>query len=208
MPSATRAVRGTCLLRRSSAYRMGTSTRSRAACSRRPGRPAAAAVSIRDSVWQRTPSDARASLFSALTTNQKGLVAETAVIHECAKLGVVVLQPMGDQRFDLVLDLGEHVLRIQCKWAVRVGNVVSIRTRTCRRGRDGFIHRKYGPGEIDAIAAYCPETETCYLLPREMSVNRGEVCLRLEAPRNNQAVGINWARDFEFGATIRTLLGP
>ena len=143
-----------------------------------------------------------------LTTNQKGTVAEAAVVLECAKLGVSVLRPIDDQRYDLVLDVGRALLRVQCKWAVRLGTVVSIRTRTCRRGRDGLIHRKYEPGEIDAIAAYCGETETCYLLPKDMSVNRGEVRLRLEAPRNNQAVGINWARDFEFGATIRTLLGP
>jgi hypothetical protein len=35
-----------------------------------------------------------------LTTNQKGLIAETAVIHECAKLGVPVLRPLDDQRYD------------------------------------------------------------------------------------------------------------
>jgi hypothetical protein len=143
-----------------------------------------------------------------LTTNQKGTVAEAAVVFECAKLGISVLRPIDDQRYDLILDIGQTVLRVQCKWAVRLGNVVSIRTRTCRRSRDGLIHRKYEPGEIDVIAAYCGETETCCLLPSEMSINRGEVRLRLEPPRNNQAVGINWARDFEFGATIRTLLGP
>jgi hypothetical protein len=41
-----------------------------------------------------------------LTTNQKGLVAETAVIHECAKLGVPVARPLDDQRYDLIFDLG------------------------------------------------------------------------------------------------------
>jgi hypothetical protein len=140
-----------------------------------------------------------------LTTNQKGTIAETAVMLECAKLGIPVLRPLDDQKYDL--DLGSQIVRVQCKWAARNGEVIVVRTRTCRRSRDGLIHRGYKPGEIDAIAAYCPANGCCYYLPAEFSVNRGAVALRLEATRNNQALGVTWARDFEFGATIRRLLG-
>jgi hypothetical protein len=41
-----------------------------------------------------------------LTTNQKGLVAETAVVHTAVKLGVGVARPLDDERYDLILDLG------------------------------------------------------------------------------------------------------
>jgi PD-(D/E)XK nuclease superfamily protein len=58
-------------------------------------------------------------MFAVLTTNQKGFLAETAVIHECARLGIAVSKPLGDQRYDLILDLGSTLLRIQCKWAAR-----------------------------------------------------------------------------------------
>lgn len=142
-----------------------------------------------------------------LTTNQKGLVAETAVVHECAKLGVPVLRPLDDQRYDLVLDLGATVLRVQCKWAPMRGETIPVRCRTCRRGRDGLIHRPYQPGEIDAIAAYCPETTQCYLLPVELSVARSGVQLRLAPTRNNQERGIRWANDFEFAAKLGALQG-
>jgi hypothetical protein len=142
-----------------------------------------------------------------LTTNQKGLVAEAAVIFECAKLGVPVSRPLDDQRYDLVIDLGKHLLRMQCKWAVERGDVVVIRCRTCRRGREGLIHRSYAPGEIDAIAAYCPNTNACYLLPYDLSVERAAVQLRLRPTRNNQAEGIRWAQDYEFAAKMRVLLG-
>ena len=143
-----------------------------------------------------------------MTTNQKGLIAETAVIHECAKLSVPVLVPLDDQRYDLALDLGTRFLRVQCKWAVVKGEVVEIRTRTCRRAREGLVHRRYEPGEIDAIAAYCDATASCYLLPDELSVDRATVCLRLAPTKNNQQERVRWARDFEFGATLRGLLGP
>jgi hypothetical protein len=147
-------------------------------------------------------------MLSVLTTDQKGVLAEQAIVFEALKLGAGVFQPLGDERYDLILDLRPALLRVQCKWAVRSGDVVTIRTRRCRRGRDGLIHRYYALGEIDVIAAYCADLGRCYLLPLEMSVGRAAVRLRLAPSRNNQQERINWARDFEFGATLRQLNGP
>jgi hypothetical protein len=154
------------------------------------------------------PSGGLGTVFTVLTTNQKGLIAEQAVIYECVKLGIGVARPLNDERYDLILDLGPELRRVQCKWSVRCGDVIVIRTRRCRRGREGLIHRSYAPDEIDAIAAFCPETARCYLLPHELSVGRAAVQLRLGPTKNNQAAGIRWARDYEFGATLGPLLGP
>jgi hypothetical protein len=143
-----------------------------------------------------------------LTTNQKGLVAETAIVHECVKRGIGVARPLDDAPYDLILDLGSKLLRVQCKLAVRRGGVVVIWTRRCRRGREGLMHRSYGADEIDAVAAYCPDTNSCYLLPHELSIDRALVQLRLAPTKNNQVVGIRWARDYELGGTLTRLLGP
>ncbi len=143
-----------------------------------------------------------------LTTDQKGAIAEQAVVFEAVKHGLGVFQPVGDERYDLILDLRPRLVRVQCKWAVRSGDVVVIRTRRCRRGRQGLIHRHYGEDEIDAVAGFCAELETCYLLPLELSVNRAAIQLRLEASRNNQRARIHWAKDYEFGATLPKLCGP
>jgi hypothetical protein len=147
-------------------------------------------------------------MLSMLTTDQKGVLAEQAIVFEALKLGAGVFQPVGDERYDLILDLRPDLLRVQCKWASRVGDVVQIRTRRCRRGPEGLIHRAYEFGEIDAIAAYCADLDQCYLLPLAMSVGRAMVPLRLAPSRNNQQLRINWARDFEFGATLRQFQGP
>ena len=147
-------------------------------------------------------------MFTMLTTNQKGAIAETAVIHECAKLGLSVAKPLTDERYDLILDLGERLLRVQCKWAIRSGDVISIPTRTSRRGPNGHIHRSYRANEIDAIAAFCAETGSCYLLPPELSTDRALVNLRLGPAKNNQSAGVRWAHEYEFGATLTRLLGP
>jgi PD-(D/E)XK endonuclease len=137
-----------------------------------------------------------------LTTNQKGLIAETAITYETAKLGLGVARPLDDEKYDLILDLGVRLLRVQCKWAVRHGDVVVIRCRTSRRGREGHIHRGYRPGEIDPIAAHCAELDRCYLLPTAMSVGRAAVQLRLAPTRNNQRARVHWARDFELDARL------
>src|SRR4051812_44368295 len=83
------------------------------------------------------------ALLSMLTTNQKGLIAETAVIAECIRLGIGVCRPMDDERYDLVLDLRPQLLRVQCKWASRYDDVVIARLYSNRRGRDGMITRRY-----------------------------------------------------------------
>jgi hypothetical protein len=137
-----------------------------------------------------------------LTTNQKGLLAETAITWVAVRLGIGVARPLDDERYDLILDLGSDLLRVQCKWAARHGDVVVVRCGTCRRSREGLIHRGYRRGEIDAIAAYCAELDTCYLLPTSMSVNRAAVQLRLAPARNNQRSGIHWASDYDLSARL------
>jgi len=143
-----------------------------------------------------------------LTTNQKGALAEAKIAAAAIEAGIVVARPLEAGRYDLIFDLGERLLRIQCKWAARRGGVLVIRCRGCRRGREGLIHRAYEPGEIDGIAAYCRDLDQTYLLPVELSCRRAVVQLRLSPARNNQFAGINWARDFELAATLGRILGP
>jgi hypothetical protein len=144
-----------------------------------------------------------------LTTDQKGTIAETAVIHAAVKLDVPVLKPVNDgMRYDLAFELAGRFLRIQCKWAPLVGDVIIVRCYSCRRGREGLLRRAYSADEVDAFAAYCPEIDRCFLLQWEMFPTRKQVQLRLHPTRNNQASGINWAEDFDFAATLSRLVGP
>ncbi|MEP6977229.1 MAG: group I intron-associated PD-(D/E)XK endonuclease [Thermoleophilia bacterium] len=72
-----------------------------------------------------------------LTTNQKGAIAEAAIIHEAAKLGIPVLRPTTDERYDIVLDLRGRFVRVQCNWAALQGEVVvSAVVRVGERARD------------------------------------------------------------------------
>jgi hypothetical protein len=147
-------------------------------------------------------------MLSMLTTDQKGAFAESMIGAVAIGEGVGVSRPLTDERYDLIFDVGGRLWRIQCKWAVRLNDVVIIRCRRVRRGPEGLIRRSYLPGEIDAIAAYCAAIDTCYLLPAALSVERAAVQLRLAPTKNNQAIGIKWAQDFELRATLQRHHGP
>ena len=141
-----------------------------------------------------------------MTTGQKGAIAELAIARQAIELGVPVYRPMAEGgRYDLILDLGQMLVRVQCKWAARKGGVVVVRCRRCRRTATGLLERTYSPDEIDAVGAYCAELDRCFLIPAAQIGGHFAVQLRLEPARNNQSVGVTWADDFEFAATIRRL---
>jgi hypothetical protein len=143
------------------------------------------------------------------TSDQKGTITEFAVLRAAAELGIPVSKPLTDGlRYDLIFDLGGELVRVQCKTALRRDDVLQIACRSSRRCRDGFLHRSYSSSEVDGIAAYSAELGRCYYLPGPLVSDRAYVQLRLSPPRNNQAIGINWAKDFEFAATLPNRLGP
>jgi prevent-host-death family protein len=136
--------------------------------------------------------------------NHKGNVAELAIATEAATLGLSVLKPMTEHEvYDLAIDLGERILRVQCKWATYNGDVVHIHVGRCRTSRRGYVRTTYREGEIDALAAYCKPLHRCYLLPAEMVVGRYAIQLRTTPARNNQKAAINFASDYELGAVAQ-----
>lgn len=137
-----------------------------------------------------------------LTSDQKGAVAELAIAKAAADLGIGVWGPYTVERYDLIFDLRPGLVRVQCKWATRHGDIVSVRCYRNRRNRDGLLRQYYSAEEIDAYAAYCPDVDRCYFLPIESFANRIAIQLRLAPAKNNQNVRINWAKDYEFAATL------
>jgi PD-(D/E)XK endonuclease len=140
-----------------------------------------------------------------LTTNQRGAVAETAVIHEAVRLGIGVFTPVMDERYDLIFDLRPGLLKIQCKTAVLRGEVIVIRCYSCRRSATGLVKRPYAAEDVDAFAAHCAALRRTFLLPMAWMGGRTVVQLRLRPTINNQSSGINWADEFDFAATIGRL---
>ena len=140
-----------------------------------------------------------------LTSDQKGSIAEIEIAAAAIRLGVGVYKPLNDgERYDLIFDLGSRLLRVQCKWARRRGDVVIVAFRSCRRSADGYVRRTYTADEVDVFAAYCLELDRCFLIPLQVAPTAGAMHLRVSPARNAQLAAINWAKDFTFEATLGT----
>jgi prevent-host-death family protein len=118
-----------------------------------------------------------------------------------------VLTPLTEhERYDLVLGLAGKLLRVQCKWARRKGDVVLIAARTSYHSpTQGYVRSSYDGSQIDALAAYCGDLQKCYLLPIDLIAGQGTVHLRLAETKNNQRAALNWAADYEFRGAIAQL---
>ena len=142
-----------------------------------------------------------------VTTDQNGAVAEAATAHEAIKLGIGVYRSYADARYDFIFDLHPRLVRVQCKWASRMGDVVVLRLYSARRTADGLRRRIYLPEEVDAFAAYCADTQRCYFLEMADVAGRYQVHLRLAGTRNNQSAGVHWAKEHEFAAKLGPIPG-
>lgn len=125
----------------------------------------------------------------------KGKTSEAVILAALVKLGKSVLIPWGEERYDLALDEGGRLVRIQCKTGhIRDGCVCFKTSITDARrplGDGGYA------GQIDAFAVYCPQIERVYLVPIEVVKTTIGARLRLEPAKNGQTCSVRWARDFE-----------
>ena len=143
------------------------------------------------------------------STNQKGAIAETAIVYAAVRRGFGVFKPVGEGgRSDLIFDLGTRLMCAQCKWAVSRRGVIAVRCYSSRRGRNGFVKRSYTPDEVDALAVYCADLDRCYDLPLDRFGPRREIQLRLTRPCKNQTAGINWADDYALESLDLISRGP
>jgi hypothetical protein len=145
-----------------------------------------------------------------LTSDQKGAIAESAIVHAALKAGIDVYKPVREGgRYDLIFEVGPRLIRVQCKWAVRHADVIVVRCHSSRRTRDGFRKRAYVEDEVDVVVAYCADVDRCYVVSPPVFSGGSYVQLRLTPTRNGQERGVKWAERFEFEAKLpMDTLGP
>ncbi len=125
-----------------------------------------------------------------------GQRSEAAILAAFMDRGFEVLLPWGtNHRYDMVLDLGDRFLRVQCKTGRLRNGAVDFVTQSVRSNTKRCLRRSYH-GEVDYFAVYCPENRAAYVVPCS-DVTPGQVTLRITAPANGQRRRIRWAADFE-----------
>lgn len=137
-----------------------------------------------------------------LTPTEKGGIAENAITSDAVKAGIAVLRPVVEGlRYDLAFDVGDRMLRVQCKWGQLRDGVIRVQLATSRHTPSrGYVRSRYSDAEIDAVAIYCPQLDRSYLVPIGDILGLGFLHLRVERARNNQRTLVRWAAQYELGA--------
>lgn len=124
-----------------------------------------------------------------------GELSEAAVVLHLLRAGYDVARPFGDNaRYDLVIEDGERLRRVQVKTGRLRAGAVEFATSSSQRHR-GRGRQDYR-GTCELFAVYCPELDAVYIVPVD-DVGSVECTLRIEPTRNGQSVGVRWARDYE-----------
>ncbi len=110
-----------------------------------------------------------------------------------------IFLPFGENtRYDLVVEIGGALRRVQCKTGrLRNGAVQFATCSTYAHHPNPKVRRRDYRGEIDDFAVFCADLGTVYLVPIEDLPTRSEAALRVDPPRNNQFKYVRLAAQYE-----------
>jgi hypothetical protein len=79
-----------------------------------------------------------------MNSNDKGAIAEQAIMFHATRLGVRVLRPVAEHgRVDLAFDVAGRIWRVQCKWGrLAGGDVITVRVGNSRCTPDGYVRTR------------------------------------------------------------------
>jgi hypothetical protein len=122
-----------------------------------------------------------------------------AIIFVLRLLDFAILVPFGENtRYDLVIDNGSRLRRVQCKTGrLRNGAIEFPTCSTYAHHPNPKVPRRDYEGQIDDFAVYCPELGTVYLIPIEDVPTRALGMLRVTPARNGQTKRVRLAAAYE-----------
>ena len=140
-----------------------------------------------------------------IKSKDKGTITELECAVHFMKLGYIVSSPIGDNApYDLVVDINHKLYKIQCKHSSFKNGALYIECTTNTNTRTRLETRGYSEEDVDYFAT-CYDG-ICYLVP--YSEVGKSFTLRLDTPKNNNSIQINWAWDYEVSLMIKKMLDP
>jgi hypothetical protein len=129
-------------------------------------------------------------------SQDKGLLAQLMVELRAADCDFTVSRPTGQARYDLILDDGTRLFRVQVKYC---GGKPSHSTGAyvvwLLKGKHRERKKPYTAKEIDAVVAYIPEEDALAWLPPALFAGKSAVTIRVKKPKNGQRKGILFLKD-------------
>jgi Holliday junction resolvase-like predicted endonuclease len=144
-------------------------------------------------------------------TKAKGDLAELMVASDLRRKGYRIAFPYGeDWDYDLIVDRGNRLERVQVKYAESDGAVIPVRCRSHSLTNGKVLRTKrYTAAMIDWIAVYDQTTERCCYVPAAElgEAGRSLIHLRLAPTANHQRLRVRFAEDYlDFGRSRQQLL--
>lgn len=129
-------------------------------------------------------------------TKAIGDQSELEVAVALARVGYIVSKPLGDShRYDLIIDDGETLSRVQVKTGRLTAGSIAFRCYSSHTHRGGVAARSY-KGEVEYIGVFCPQTGDAYLVPESEFVD-STMHLRVAPTVNRQDRHIRWASRYK-----------
>jgi hypothetical protein len=130
-----------------------------------------------------------------------------AIMLALRKAGYAVSVPFGENaRYDLVIDDGVSLARVQCKTGRLRRGAINFKTAS------SYAHHlnpkatsRHYDGDVDFFAVYCPETGGVYVIPFAELTPRREAKLRVDPARNGHHDRVRPAAKYEVAKIPVTL---
>jgi hypothetical protein len=133
-----------------------------------------------------------------MTSNWKGQLAVSKAQVRAIELGYYVSVPLMDYRYDLVLDDGKKLWRVQIKYANRKphnsNGAVTVQLTYETRKRRRIV--TYNSSEVDALVVYLPKIDKLCWFPTDVFVGKRGLNVRIDQPKNSQSKKIVMASSY------------
>ena len=136
-----------------------------------------------------------------------GNIGEAVAVAEFTKRKIPVLIPFGQNLpYDLVIDFGGKLRKVQCKTANEVKDDGSVMRFYIYR-TNGFTgeHKKYQKDEVDLFFIYCVENGFMGLARRDKQPG-SEIRVRMSPPKNNVKKGVHMYYEYNIDNVLQQLL--
>lgn len=132
-----------------------------------------------------------------ITTNMKGQLAVSKAELRAFELGYLPSRPLFDARYDLVIDDGKKLSRLQIKYAdgkpTNTDGAVVVRLEYTDRRKNSYTYQN---DEVDGLVVYIPKIDKLCLLPKSVFINKKKISIRIGKSKNNQKKGVIAAEDY------------
>lgn len=133
-----------------------------------------------------------------LTSNKKGDIGVYKAVTRAIEKGFIVSIPAQHCRYDVILDDGQKLWRVQVKYANgrpsnSSGAVIAKLDYETRKRRHVYT---YDSKEVDALTVYVPKIDKLCWFPPAVFEHKHTLCIRLERALNGQQDGIIYAKDY------------